>query len=41
MSDQGLGVCRGEGGGGGKLGVVGDVGYEGCKPRIEGIDKCT
>ena len=32
-------------GGGGwlvaRLGVVGDVGYGGCKPRIEGIVKCT
>ena len=23
-----------------RLGVVGDVGYRGCKPRIESIDKC-
>ena len=23
-----------------RLGEVGDVGYGGCKPRIEGIDKC-
>ena len=26
-------------GGGSKIGVVGDVGYGGCKLRIEGIDK--
>ena len=24
-----------------RLGVVGDVGYRGCKQRIEGIVKCT
>ena len=24
-----------------KVGVVGDVGYGGCKPRIEGIVICT
>ena len=24
-----------------RLGVVGDVQYWGCKPRIEGIVKCT
>ena len=34
-----------DGGGGGwlvaMLGVVGDVGYGGCKLRIEGIVKCT
>ena len=33
------------GGGGGwlvaRLGEVGDVQYWGCKPRIEGIIKCT
>ena len=33
------------GGGGGwlvaRLGVVGDVQYWGCKPRIEGIVECT
>ena len=33
------------GGGGGwlvaRLGVVGDVQYWGCKPKIEGIVKCT
>ena len=23
-----------------RLGVGGDVGYGGCKPRIKGIDKC-
>ena len=23
------------------LGVVGDVGYGGCEPRIEGIVQCT
>ena len=23
-----------------RFGVVGDVGYGGCKPRIECIDKC-
>ena len=23
------------------LGVGGDVGYEGCEPRIEGIVQCT
>ena len=23
-----------------RLGVVGDVVYGGCQPRIEGIDKC-
>ena len=34
-SDQGLGVGRGVA----RLGVVGDVVYGGCKPRIEGIDK--
>ena len=22
-----------------RLGVVGDVGYEGCRPRIEGIQR--
>ena len=27
--------------GGSKDGVGGDVGYGECKPRIEGIDKCT
>ena len=36
---------RGRGGsdqelGWGRLGLVGDVGYGGCKPRIKGIDKC-
>ena len=34
----------GVGGGGwlvARLGVVGDVQYWGCKPRIEGIVKCT
>ena len=41
----GAGVRSGVGswsGGGGvaRLGVVGDVVYEGCQPRIEGIDKC-
>ena len=36
-SDQGSGIGRG----GSMVGVVGDVGYGGCKPRIEGIDKCT
>ena len=35
-SDQGLGWGRGS-----KVwGKVGDVGYGGCKPRINGIDKC-
>ena len=40
-------VGRGWGGGAGggwlvaRLGVVGDVLYWGCKPRIEGIVKCT
>ena len=24
-----------------RLGVMGDVQYRGCKPRIEGIVKCT
>ena len=34
---------RAEGGGWlvARLGVVGDVQYWGCKPRIEGIVKCT
>ena len=45
--------CGGRGGEGGRvgggfrvdvnamLGVGGDVGYEGCEPRIEGIVQCT
>ena len=41
-SRSGWGVWSG---GGGwlvaRLGVVGDVCYGGCKPRIEGIVKCT
>ena len=40
---MGGGVGRGGGGGGvvARLGVVDDVQYWGCKPRIEGIVKCT
>ena len=38
-SDQGLGVGRREGIA--RFEVVADVGYGGCKPIIEGIDKCT
>ena len=39
---SGVGSWSGVGGGGGvaRLGVVGDVAYWGCQPRIEGIDKC-
>ena len=42
----GVGLVRGGGGGSGMdvnamLGVGGDVGYEGCEPRIEGIVQCT
>ena len=41
-SGGGGGELVGGGGGGGvaRLGVVGDVVYGGCQPRIEGIDKC-
>ena len=41
-SDQGLAVSGGGGGGGGgsNVGVVGDVVYGECQPRIEGFDKC-
>ena len=42
---SGMGEGVGWGGGGGwlvaRLGVVGDVQYWGCKPRIEGIVKCS
>ena len=47
MGVEGLGLVEGGGGGGGggwlvtMLGVGGDVGYEGCEPRIEGIVQCT
>ena len=37
----GEGVRPGGGGVVARLGVVGDVQYWGCKPRIEGIVKCT
>ena len=41
-SRRGAGVQSGVGSWSGiaRLGVVGDVVYGGCLPRIEGIDKC-
>ena len=36
-----VGVGRGGGWLGARLGVGGDVGYGGCEPRIEGIVQCT
>ena len=39
-SGGGGGLIRGWVGEVARLGVGGDVGYGGCKPRIKGIDKC-
>ena len=40
-SRGGVGVGRGEGLAGSKVGGRGDVGYGGCEPRKEDIVQCT